>query len=80
MKSFFAEEFEMSDKSAREVPVEMLVAIDEGIRAADHGEFASATEVRDMFAEWGMTVDECVASAIQSSSAIAAAPSSPVFG
>ena len=30
-------------------------AVEAGIRAADHGEFATAEEVRAAFARWGVT-------------------------
>lgn len=32
-------------------------AVEAGIRAADRGEFATADEVREAFASWGVKVD-----------------------
>jgi predicted transcriptional regulator len=36
----------------------LLAAIERGIQAADRGEMASAEEVREMFAEWGVEIED----------------------
>ncbi len=33
-----------------------LASVDEGVRAADRGEFASEAEVRAVFAKWGVDI------------------------
>ena len=46
------------DASWRELAerARFLAVVEEALKAADRGEFASAEEVRAMFAEWGVEV------------------------